>query len=376
MILLGTICWFSLAAVIYAYIGYPLLLYILTAIVPNRNTDSGPSFEQTVSLIIPAHNEGEILEKKIGNTLELQFPEEKLEILIISDGSTDDTRDIAQQYAERIMFYELKQRKGKAAALNLGLQRAAHDIIVFSDASIMLKADALQNLVSRFKAPHIGCVSGEDYIEGSSGEGLYGRYELFLRNLESKLYSIVGASGSFYAQRKALCRPFEEGLAPDFLSVLNTVEQGYVAVTEPSAVGTMSAVKETKDEFARKVRTLVRGMTALFKKAGLLNPFKHPLFALTLGSHKVVRWLVPFFLSLLLISTLFLAGHPFYLLLFTLQAIFYSLGICSMFKVKFLQESILGKIPQYFLLVNLAILVAWWKYLRGMRQEIWIPSKR
>jgi len=376
MFLLSTICWFSLAGVIYAYIGYPLMLYILTAIVPNRNADSGSAFEQAVSLIIPAHNEGEILEKKIGNTLELQFPEEKLEILVISDGSTDNTRDIVRQYSERIMFYELKQRKGKAAALNLGLQRATHDIIVFSDASIMLKADALQNLVSRFSTPHIGCVSGEDHIEGSSGEGLYGRYELFLRNLESKLYSIVGASGSFYAQRKSLCRPFEEGLAPDFLSVLNTVEQGYIAVTEPSAVGTMSVVKETKDEFARKVRTLVRGMTALFKKAVLLNPMKYPLFAFTLGSHKVVRWMVPFFLILLLISTLLLTGHPFYQLLFTLQAIFYSLGIFSMFKVKFLQESILGKIPQYFLLVNLAILVAWWKYLRGIRQEIWIPSKR
>ncbi len=377
MITVTLLFWMSLAAIFYAYIGYPLaLLGLLRFRSTAKPVQQSGDFQPPLSIIIPAHNEGKVLEKKIRNTLALQYPEEKREILIISDGSTDNTATIAENFLPHISFHELEKRGGKAAALNRGIEMATHDIVVFSDASIMLEPDALQNIVSKFIHADIGCISGEDHIKGRGGEGLYGRYELTLRNLESHLYSIVGASGSFYAQRKQLCHPFKEGLAPDFLSVLNTVEQGYRAITEPSAIGYMSAVQKNKDEFSRKVRTIVRGMTVLFHKRQLLNPLRYGLFSFALISHKLVRWLVPFFLIITFCSNALLFAQPFYLALFFLQILFYLLAFFSFYDVRFLQASPPARICNYFLLVNLAALLAWWRYLRGTRQEIWTPSQR
>ena len=377
MTIVTLLFWISLTAIFYAYIGYPLALLCLLGFrsIAKPIQKSG-DFQPPLSIIIPAHNEGKVLEKKIRNTLALQYPEEKREILIISDGSTDNTATIAENFLPHITFHELEERGGKAAALNRGIELATHEIVVFSDASIMLEPDALQNIISKFRDTDVGCISGEDHIRGMGGEGLYGRYELTLRNLESNLYSIVGASGSFYAQRKQLCYPFKEGLAPDFLSVLNTVEQGYRAITEPSAIGYMSAVQKNKDEFSRKVRTIVRGMTVLFHKRQLLNPLRFGLFSFSLISHKLVRWLVPFFLIITFFSNALLIGQPFYLALFFLQTLFYLLAFFSFYDLRFLHASPPARICNYFLLVNLAALLAWWRYLSGTRQEIWTPSRR
>ena len=182
------------------------------------------------------------------------------------------------QYEDEIKFYNLPERKGKAGALNRALLEACNEIVVFSDASIILEPNALKKIVNRFRSENIGCISGEDYIPGGGGEGAYGRYELFLRNLESSVGSIVGASGCFYAQRRSLCEPFKEGMAPDFLSVLKTVEKGYRAVTEPMARGVMESVSKSKQEFDRKVRTLLRGMTTLMAFKHLINPLQYGVF--------------------------------------------------------------------------------------------------
>ena len=194
----------------------------------------------------------------------------------MSDGSTDRTTEIIRAVAPpAVEVVELDARRGKAAALNAGLERARHEILVFSDASIDLEPDALLKIVRRFQDPGIGCVSGEDRIAESGGEAWYGRYELLVRRLESRVHSIVGASGSFYAQRRALCGPFAEGMAPDFLSVIRTAQQGYRAVAEPEAVGMMTSAIRHGQEFERKVRTFIRGITALFAHASVLNPFRH-----------------------------------------------------------------------------------------------------
>jgi cellulose synthase/poly-beta-1,6-N-acetylglucosamine synthase-like glycosyltransferase len=271
----------------------------------------------------------------------------------------------------------LFSRQGKASALNTGVNAANGEIIVFSDASIMLDPKALKNIVEPFGDKNIGCVSGEDHIAGSiGGEGLYGRYELFLRNLESRANSVVGASGCFYAQRKDLCRPFAEGMAPDFLSVLNTVENGFFAVTCPSAVGYMNTVPAANQEYARKVRTFVRGITTLLYHKKLLNPFKYGFFSVELISHKLMRWLSGFFLIALFFSNSFLLYHPFYAFFFVVQAAFYIMAIIGWSNNKLLDKMKLLKIPFYFCLVNAASLAAWAKYLTGTRQEIWEPSKR
>jgi glycosyltransferase involved in cell wall biosynthesis len=372
------IFWLAFAGTVYAYFGYPLLLAGLAKLVPRKYDSSRDVELPAVSILIPAHNEETVIADKLANTIALDYPKDKLEVIVVSDGSSDRTDDIVRTFATDcpLQFFRVEPRKGKANALNTGLHHVSGDIVVFSDSSIMLQTDALKKIVAGFADPAVGCISGEDHIPGGGGEGLYGRYELYLRNLESQVGSIVGASGSFYAQRRSLCEPFVEGLAPDFLSVLNTVEQDYRAISEPAAKGTMSAVGDSGAEFRRKVRTLLRGMTTLWVKRSLMNPLTYSTFAYVLISHKLMRWLVPFFLIAMFIANAVLVGSGFYLAIFALQVIFYGLAILAWLKVGSWDEKLAARVPLYFSIVNVAILQAWWLFFRGVRQEIWEPSKR
>lgn len=364
--------------VLFAYIGYPLTLILWARMRSSKPIDGTLATTSKVSIIIPAHNEEAVIGEKLENTSALDYPFDKFEIIVVSDGSSDNTNEIVEAFQSdcQVNFIKIEQRQGKANALNVGLQHATGEVIVFSDSSIMLAADALRAITARFEDERIGCISGEDHIPGGGGEGLYGRYELFLRNLESANGSIVGASGSLYAQRKELCVPFLEGLAPDFLSVLNTVEQGYRAVSEPRAQGTMSAVSDTQDELRRKIRTLLRGMSTLWFKRSLMNPVRYGSFAFALISHKLLRWLVPFFLIAILLANTNLLQSGFYIGTLVLQLFFYSLAALAWSGRFGLDNRVYGKIPLYFSVVNIAILQAWFLFLRGVRQEIWDPSKR
>lgn len=373
--------WICFAGAFYAYFGYPVVLMLLGwlrglfpgAVQAGFTADRAPA----VSVLIPAHNEAGVIADKLANTLALYYPGE-LEIIVISDGSADETADHVRNFMDdaRLRLIDLEERKGKANALNVGLEQARGDIIVFSDASIILDTNALWQIVQPFADRRIGCVSGEDVIREGGGEGLYGRYELYLRNLESRLGSIVGASGSFYAQRRQVTTPFLEGVAPDFLSVLKTVQQGYRAISTSSAFGYMTAVASTSDEFQRKVRTLVRGMTALFGMKSLLNPLRFPMFSFFLLSHKLMRWWVPLFLAGMAAANLLLLDVPFYLACLVLQAAFYLLALLAYLGVRAVSASLPGRISLYFTIVNVAILVAWLRYFAGFRQEIWTPSRR
>ncbi|MES9981149.1 MAG: glycosyltransferase, partial [Candidatus Thiodiazotropha sp. 6PLUC5] len=363
------VLWGSFFVVFYAYFGYPILLSLVNALsskIDYKSLDYPADI--SVSLIIPVHNEQAVISRKLDNTRELDFSGD-LQVVIISDGSTDDTAKIVQDYEglKKITFIELAERKGKANGLNAGLEAATGDVVVFSDASIMLDSRAITELVRPFAVAEIGCVSGEDIIEGDSGEGLYGKYELFLRRQESATGSIVGASGSLYAQRREIVTPFIEGVAPDFYSVLNTVEQDYRAISISESFGYMKAAKSQKDEFNRKVRTFIRGITALFKKANLLNPFRYSRFSLYLISHKLIRWLVPFFLISLLVSNIFLLGDGFYGFLFILQIAFYGIAAVAAMNESVLKALPITKVPLFFVSVNISILTAWVKYLSGTR---------
>jgi glycosyltransferase involved in cell wall biosynthesis len=370
--------WLSVCGVIYPYFGYPALLWGLGTILGARRQPAPAAADlPTVSMIIPVHNEAARLERKVANTAALRYPADRLEVLFISDGSTDQTVPLLHALAGPGMHVlELPGRGGKAQALNAGLARARHEVLVFSDASIELEPDSLQALVRPFADPRIGIVSGEDVLPESGGEALYGRYELLLRRLESRLGSIVGASGSFYAQRRSLCQPFTEGMAPDFLSVLRTVEQGHRAISEPHAVGRMSSVKDPRQEFSRKVRTLIRGMTTLFAYAHLLNPLRDAAFAFTLFSHKLMRWAAPFFLLGMLIASIALVRTPFYAVALAGQVCFYLGALASLGEWFRFHRSLPGKVSLYFSSVNAAILTAWVQYARGVRQELWTPSRR
>lgn len=370
--------WLALLGAIYAYFGFPLLLAVIAKLHPKKLHAEANASLPSVSILIPAHNEEAVIEGKLANTVALDYPKDKVEILVISDGSNDRTDDIVKQFKTdiAIKFFRVEQRKGKANALNVGLQNLDGDVVVFSDSSIMLEKKALKAITKAFADPLVGCVSGEDHIPGGGGEGLYGRYELYLRNLESQVDSIVGASGSFYAQRRHLCEPFIEGLAPDFLSVLNTVEKGYRAISEPDARGEMSAVSDTGAEFRRKVRTLLRGMTTMWVKRRLLSPANNVTFSFILFSHKLMRWLVPIFLLFVLFTNIYLLKSNIYLGIFVLQIMFYSLALLAWIKVGGIEQKVFGRVPLYFTIVNIAIFRAWLLFARGVRQEIWEPSKR
>ena len=368
--------WLAVAGIFYPYVGYPVCLLVLRRVVPPRPSSSSADVP-SVSLIVPVHNETAKLTQKIANTLALDYPRERFQVVFVSDGSTDGTVAILRAHqSSGLEVVELPTRGGKAAALNAGVARAWGQIVVFTDASIALERGALRAIVRSFSDPQVGCVSGEDRIADRGGEGLYGRYELFLRRLESHVYSIVGASGSFYAQRRELCGTFAEGMAPDFLSVLRTVQQGYRAVSDPAAVGQMTSVKDPKQEFDRKVRTLLRGMTALFAYKALLNPLRYRFFAFELWSHKIFRWIVPFFLLAAFSAPLALLERPFYLLAFAAQLVFYAGALAALAEWANVQHSLPGRIALYFSSVNAATLTAWCRYGSGERQELWTPSRR
>ena len=371
-----TVLWSSLALLLYVYVGYPLVLVIIARL--RRQPAAGEAGRLPgVSIIIPVYNEEGVIEDKLGNMLALDYPEERRQIIVVSDASTDGTNDIVRSHAGRgVELLLLPARTGKGEALNAGLAEADNEIIVFTDASIMLDTAALREIVRPFDDDGIGCVSGEVHIPGGGGEGFYGSYELMLRNLESRAGSIVGASGCFYAQRKSLCAPFEQGMAPDFLSVLNTVGRGYRAVTEPRAHGEMRSVAAGGGEYKRKVRTMLRGITTLMRFRRMLNPLRHGLFAFELISHKLLRWFGGLFLAALLAGNLFLSGSPFYGWLFLMQLMFYALALLGWLAPNRPAQLPLFRIPYFFCMVHVAGLAAGLRFLKGEQQEIWEPSKR
>ena len=377
-LVLQIVFWVSLAGLTYAYAGYPLLLLLLSRRPrPAAAAPFEPGAWPSVALLIPVHNERGVIEGKLANVASLVYPG-RLHVFIISDGSSDGTNEYVRAHADaRTTFLELTGRNGKAGALNRALQDVTEDIVVFSDASILLEPDAIERIAAPFADPRIGCASGEDRIAGAGGENLYGRYELFVRRRESEIGSIVGASGSFYAQRRHLCEPFVANLAPDFWSVLRVVEQGYRAISEPTAVGSMSHVSSMAEEFTRKVRTLLRGITTLVRYAHLMNPFTYGFFAVQLLSHKLARWLVPLFLVTAFVASAALARHfLFYRVAFVAQAVLYLLALGAHLGVPGFASGRLPRVCLYFVVVNVATAAAWLKFMTGVRQELWTPSRR
>ncbi len=234
--------------------------------------------------------------------------------------------------------------------------------------------------MANFADPSVGCVSSVDRVlrqDGNPcGEGFYVRYEMWLRRLESKVNSLVGLSGSFFAARKEVCRDFSGDMQSDFRTVLNSMKLGLRGVDDPEAVGFYPDIADSKKEFHRKVRTVLRGQTVFFRNLEFLNFFRYGLFSYQYFCHKLLRWLVPVFLAAALISNLFLVFNSwFYALSFLGQSAFYTVAILGWFQ-KITTDHALVKIPFYFLTVNAAILSAWWHYLRGNRMVMWVPSRR
>jgi len=367
----------SVFMVFYAYLGYPLSLLLLWVF--RKNGKIRHRLDVSVTLIITVYNEEKRIKEKLDNTLKLEYPEGKLQILVASDGSTDATNKIVRSYeAQGVELFEVIHRGGKENAQKEAISYASGEIVVFSDVATILEPQGLIEIVSNFADPSIGCVSSEDRLIGQdgkfSGEGFYVRYEMWLRRLESQVNSIVGLSGSFFAARKEVCQDFSGDVQSDFRTLLSSMKLGLRGVSDPNAIGSYLNIVDENKEFERKVRTVLRGLTVFFKHLELLNVFKYGLFSYQFLCHKLLRWMVPFFLVAALTSNVILAfTSDFFLFLLGGQFVFYGIGIYG-----WLTQSLSGilKIPMFFLVVNVAIAVAWWQYLTGRRVVVWEPSVR
>jgi len=377
MVFIILIFFIFLYIVFYAYFGYPLSLLVIKSI-KSKKVKRG-SVTPSVTLIITAFNEEKRIKEKLENSIVLEYPNGKLQVLVASDGSTDATNDIVRSYRKQgIELFEVVHRGGKENAQKESMSYARGEIIVFSDVATILEPQGLIEIVSNFADPSIGCVSSEDRLIGQdgkpSGEGFYVRYEMWLRGLESQVNSVVGLSGSFFAARKDVCQDFSGDVQSDFRTLLSSMKLGLRGVSDSKAIGSYLNIADEGREFERKVRTVLRGLTVFFKHLEFLNIFKYGLFSYQFFCHKLLRWLVPFCLVAVLVSNIFLVSTSgFFLLLLMGQFIFYGIGIYGWFT-----QSLSGvlKIPMFFLVVNGAITVAWWQYLAGKRVSFWEPSKR
>jgi len=373
----GLLFWLSLAAIAYPYAIYPVLLAAANRLARRRLPAADTAHRPAITLICPVHNEERRIQEKVRNLLALDYPPERLQIVVVGDGCTDRTLEVALAEGRgRVEVVDLPRRGGKAGALNAGLNRATGEVLVFTDAGIVLEASSLTALAGHFADPSVGCVSGEDEIEGRGGEGLYGRLELWLRREEAKLHSIAGASGCLYAMRRSLCQPFRAGMAPDFLSVLDTVRAGSRAISEPGARGTMTATASVRAEFGRKARTFLRGITALLGNAALLNPFRHPAYSFILASHKLARWLAPLALAGCLAGAFLMRGEPLYRGFFYAQLALYALAAAGLAWPALAARSLVVRISAFFLLVNAAAAKALALWIVGVRLEVWEPTRR
>ncbi len=365
----------------YSYFLYPILLKLLPSRKPHDYMAERNAALPNLSLIITAHNEAGRIREKLENTLQIDYPSERLEIIVASDFSMDETDNIVESYAEKgIRLVRADQRKGKEYAQLCAIRASNGEILVFSDVATQIPADALRLLAMRFSDPRIGALSSEDrFISndgGVVGEGAYVKYEMWLRRLESNRAGLVGLSGSFFAARREVCEDWDIYSPSDFNTALNSAKHGLVAITCPDVVGIYKDVAEPGLEYRRKMRTVIRGITAIARHPEVLNPFRLGLFSFQVWSHKIMRWGVPWFMAVFLLLTVILQGQGMiYTLALAVQLAFYGLAVAGWLSTR-MRKNALVKIIYFFVQTNLALAQATVLFLLGKRMTVWMPSKR
>lgn len=373
------IFWGSLAFMFYAYAGY-LLVLVVISVFKSRPVLTG-AIQPMVTFIITAYNEEARIKEKIENSLQQQYPRQRLEIVVASDCSSDRTDEIVRSYASSgVRLIRAPERKGKEAAQKLAVSQTSGEVLVFSDVATTLPVEGIANIVKPFNDPTVGCVSSVDrFVDAQgnlSGEGAYVKYEMLLRQLETKVNTLVGLSGSFFAARRSVCSPWADDLQSDFNTLLNSMKAGLRGVSDPDSIGYYKNLSDEKKEYQRKVRTVLRGIAVLMRSLPMLNPFRYGIFAWQLFSHKLCRWLVPFAMIGAGISNILLVTHStVYGVLLLGQILFYATAIAYA-GFSWMPKNNLFRLPSFFVLVNLSILDAWMRYWRGDRVFRWEPSKR
>lgn len=382
------IFWTGVFFVSYTYVGYGLIIYLFSKLKGHR----GPFLEQKneelppVTFIIAAYNEESFIAEKIRNTLSLDYPTEKLTVLIVTDGSTDRTPDIARQFAGVEVHHEAP-RRGKIHAVNRIMKLVKTPLVIFCDANTNLNREAVRYMVRHYQDKTIGGVSGEKRIiskdqdnASGSGEGIYWKYESFLKKKDAEVYSIVGAAGELFSVRTELYEEPEEGIIiEDFYISLKIAANGFRFAYEPDAFAIETASASVEEEWKRKVRICAGGFQAMGKLRYLLNPFRYGMLSFQYISHRVLRWtLAPFFLPLIFLSNVWLAlqGLFFYQLAFVAQSGFYALALAG-YQLRDRKIGIKGFfVPYYFMVMNVSVYFGLARFLRGKQSVVWEKSKR
>lgn len=377
--------WLSWAIIIYTYCFFPILLALLARIYNNKNSaiynkvacnsDKLRKEMPKIAIVVAAYNEENVIENKLINSFGLRYPEDLLELYIGSDGSTDRTNTILSKYTQpRLNAFLFTTRRGKIAVLNDLVRNVDADIIVMSDANTIFENDALLQLVKHFNDPHVGCVSGKLILEqngGVSGEGIYWKYETWLKKNESKLGFQIGCNGGIFAMRRDIYTPLPTTtIVEDFVLSMQVLQQGYRVVYEPMARAVEPSCMTARDEMVRKVRIGAGDWQALGLTKSMLNP-KYGFISFAFWGHKVLRWTVPHLLLLSTLSCLGLYDQPFYRLVITgeflgiaLSALAYQPVLCK--KLPWYTKPV-----TYFYLMNYALLCGFIRFLMNRQRVTW-----
>ncbi|NCU06239.1 MAG: glycosyltransferase family 2 protein [Chitinophagaceae bacterium] len=360
--------------IVYTYLGYPAMLYLFSSPKTKKQITGN---EPAVSVIIAAYNEEKVIAEKLANTLALDYPSSKLQVIVAAYGSADQTAAIASSFPGVLVLHNA-ERRGKAAAVNMAVEHAIHPVIVLTDANTGLAKDALKQLTAPFADEETGAVAGEKKVlsqkgKAVSGEGLYWKYESWLKQQETGFYTVIGAAGELFALRKEL-------FTDDFFLSINVNLQGKKVHYAGNAVSTETASVSLADEWKRKVRIAAGGIQSLFMLGKAINPFRFPLLAFQFFSHRVLRWVfcAPAFL-LLLLSNIALVVNG-YSLVFTwllfVQLAFYLFAFTGWQLAKNNRSVFLFNIPFYIVFMHAAMLAGVARYAGGQQSVLWEKAQR
>lgn len=373
----------ALFLIFFTYFGYPCILFLLSLFYENK-VIRGDIYPKVI-IIIPVYNEENSIRAKVENCLNFDYPQEKLEIVVVSDNSDDQTDSIVESFGnEQVKLIRLPFRGGKVAAQNYAVVRTDADVYLFTDVAINTNPESIKLIVQNFNDDKVGVVSCRDVIIGETqtkdGENQYIQYDMMVRGFLSKIGSLIGVTGGFYAVRRKIAKGgWNPAFPPDFYVALRCIKMGLRVIEDSRVEAYYKTASREWDELPRKVRTINRGMHALFSVSNrkMLNPFRYGIISFKLFCHKVLRWLTPFFLAILFISNIALINHSWIYVIFLLgQLAFYIFILLCVFLKKIFPDNSSAKLGAYFFITNLALLKSWFEVFLNRRYVSWKPTKR
>ncbi|MFH1898226.1 MAG: glycosyltransferase family 2 protein [Candidatus Desantisbacteria bacterium] len=362
----------SLILICYVYMGYPVLLALLSLVIkkPMKKGDIYPS----ITLLIAAYNEEKVIREKVENSLQIDYPKDKLEIVVVSDGSEDKTDEIVKEYKDRGVFLKrFGERMGKMGVLNQAMQEIKSEVVVFSDANTMYQQDVIKKLVRNLADSLVGAVTGDVRLENErvsfgQGEDAYWQYERWIQKKESEIGSIIGVDGAMYAIRRELyISPSDNIILDDFVISMNIGVRGHRVVYEPEAIAFEKTSPTWRDEFRRRPRITAGGYQALWQGEGVPS-FLDGLLLFEYISHRLLRWLLPFFLIALFVSNCFVIDSMMLRIFLGCQGVFYLLALIGLITGT---KTKLFAIPFYFCMVNFGALIGFFRWLTKSQQVMW-----